>query len=259
MGAEDLARRRGRPGGGAVVVRTTSSRSRRCTRARGTVPFERPEKDLGPPPSALEERLAHGREPDVGRRLDVVEADDRQVAGHVEPGLPGRLDHPEGLHVGRGEHRGGTGPTGEEVAHQLAGHLAAVGPVAHPIARIGVLVETGLGQHLAVALLALGAGGEAERGGGIVADEGDALVTEVHEMAGGHPPALDVVGDDLGHAPGPRVDQHDGHARTGDAVSASAGGGSDRMRSPSARSRRVSEARCSSRWRGDSTLKSTRS
>src|SRR3954454_19251533 len=46
------------------------------------------------------ERLAHGRESENLREVDVVEADHGEVAGDVEPGGGRRLEHADGLEVG---------------------------------------------------------------------------------------------------------------------------------------------------------------
>ncbi len=87
--------------------------------------------------------------------------------------------------------------------------MGPVADVARPHLERGVL------HGLAVAPLPGAAGGEAERVVGVVADEGDALVPEVDQVAGGQAPALDVIGDDRGHPGAVAVQQDHGHARVG--------------------------------------------
>src|SRR4029453_13360366 len=104
--------------------------------------------------------------------------------------------HTEGLGVGGGEDGGGPVVAREQALGQVPGHRADVGAVAHVARADG----GGGGRHrLAVALLTGSAGGEAERVAGLVADEGDVLVPELDQVAGGEPAALDVVGDHGGH------------------------------------------------------------
>src|SRR3546814_16704407 len=47
----------------------------------GSGTFEGFQQQACPEEAAVEERLAHGREAGVGRQLDVVEADDREIRG----------------------------------------------------------------------------------------------------------------------------------------------------------------------------------
>src|SRR5581483_12473356 len=68
-------------------------------RCRARTLLDLGEQDLGPAPAGLEELLADGRQPDVVGCLDVVVADDREILGHVQAGLVGRGDDPEGLGV----------------------------------------------------------------------------------------------------------------------------------------------------------------
>jgi hypothetical protein len=67
-------------------------------------------------------------------------------------------------------------------------------------------------QLLEVTRLTPGAGGEAEGVVGGLAEEPDALVTEVEEVAGGHAPADEVVGGHRADVGAGDVDEHDGHA-----------------------------------------------
>jgi hypothetical protein len=74
-------------------------------------------------------------------------------------------------------------------------------------------LEPGGLHGLVVAALPGAAGGEAERVVGLVADEGDVLVAQVDQVAGGQAAALDVVGDDEGHSGTMAVQEDHGDAR----------------------------------------------
>ena len=110
----------------------------RTTRSSGSVSTctgagcagERLQQQLCAAPSALEERLADGRQPDVARDLDVVEPDHRQLLRYVDPEAARGLEHAERLHVRRREH--GRRRLGEpqQLLRDVAREVAALRPLA---------------------------------------------------------------------------------------------------------------------------------
>ena len=84
--------------------RTTRSKRQRLDACGSRVACEGLEEQLGTPVAALEEPLADGGQPCVRRDLDVVEADHRQLLGHVDPEVARRFEHAERLDVRGGEH-----------------------------------------------------------------------------------------------------------------------------------------------------------
>ena len=88
--------------------------------AGGSCVVEGVEQQLGAEPSALEQRLAHGGEPGVGRHLDVVEADDETSSGTWSPAARAAVEHTERLRVGRREDRGRAIGLGEEFGEPAA-------------------------------------------------------------------------------------------------------------------------------------------
>ena len=138
--------------GGAVVPRTTSSGERCATGGSSDRRDDLGEQDLGAASSGLEQLLAHGRQPDVVGRLDVVVADHREVVGNVQPELPGGGDDAERLRVAGGEDGGRPAVAGEHAASQVAGLVAAVGTVTNPLGRDP---HTGRGELIARARLAV--------------------------------------------------------------------------------------------------------
>ena len=92
----------------------------------GPPPAQRRQQPLHRAPAAVGERLADRREPDVRRELQVVEADDGEVAGHVEALLARRLQHAERLRVGRGEDRGRRIGERQQLAREPVGDRAPV-------------------------------------------------------------------------------------------------------------------------------------
>ena len=245
--------------GGAVVDRSTSSRSSRCTSGLGTSSSSSEAEQQRRPP-AIRSRTAAGarwsarRSPTPPRRRSRRPTRRRARRGRRH-GRP-RAHRAPACRTTRRSRSAGRGRPISSPA-RCRGDVSHVGTVADVARRD---LQTGVGHRPPVALLPAGAGDEPERVGGIVADEGDALVAEVDEVLGRQAAAGDVVGDDRRHPRrlGCRA------ARSGPRTSASrsrlvGGTGSDMMSRPSARSRRVSVAKCSSRCTVDSTLNSTRS
>ena len=72
----------------------------------------------------------------------------------------------------------------------------------------GSEVDAGRRERLEVALLAAGAGDEPERIVGRLADEPDATMPEVDEVAGRYSSAVAVVDGDAGETLPPRVDEN---------------------------------------------------
>ena len=130
----------------------------------------------------------------------------RQVVGNAQARGARRGEHAGRLHVRRREHRGGPVALRQQLFGEPLRDGAVVRSVAH---ELGAGREAGGAEHLAVAALARGTRGEAERVVGVVADERDALVTEREEVAGRDPPALDVIGDDHVDVLTPCVDEYD--------------------------------------------------
>src|SRR5690606_560806 len=97
-----------------------------------------------------------------------------------------------------------------------------VGAVAHPAVAHG---HTPVQEHVAVAALTIDGGGEAEGVAGVLADEGDPPVAQLHEVLGGHPPTHPVVGAHHRHVVAVRVDQHHRHPGPAQPVEVVAGGG----------------------------------
>ena len=216
------------------------------------------EEQRGAEAPGLEERLADGGEAGVGRHLDVVVADDRQVLGHPEAGGPRRRRARRGpaRPTRRRSPSGGRRRSRSSAATSLGERLV----VRAVRDERGIGIEAGRRHAGAVAALALGGGAEPEVVGGVLADERDAPVPEAEQVLGGQPAALDVVGEHRRHVVAVHVDEDDGHPRRRrGGRGRSAGGWSDRTRMPSARSPLVIEAKCSSRCTGASTLNSTRS
>ena len=56
-------------------------------------------EQLGAAAAALEQRLAHRRQADVGGHLDVVETDHRELLRHANVEDARRLEHAEGLGI----------------------------------------------------------------------------------------------------------------------------------------------------------------
>lgn len=141
--------------------------------------------------------------------LDVVEADHRQLARHVDAALLGGRQHAYGLRVGRGEDRGGRVRQGQQLAGQLRGHARAVRaqpdqgrvePGAGVDQLLPVAVHPPLGRG--VAELVLGPAGHH------VADVADPAVAQAQQVAGGQPAAGHVVDAGLRHASRHRVHRH---------------------------------------------------
>ena len=110
--------------------------------------------------------------------LDVVETDDRQLAGHVEAALLGRLQHTEGHRVAVGEN----GRRRLRQVEQFVGHVPRLAPAVLALAVVlRAKGDARLLQRLAVAVIAVADGLEVER---VVverlADVGDAAVTQVN-------------------------------------------------------------------------------
>jgi hypothetical protein len=99
--------------------------------------------------------------------------------GTREPGARGRVEHAEGLHVGRREDRRGPPAQRQQLARELQGALAAV-RAAPDVAR--GQRDPGLTHHRAHALQAPLAGGERERVVLDVAHEGDVAVAGLEQM-----------------------------------------------------------------------------
>ena len=156
--------------------------------------------------AALVERLGDRGEADVRGHLEVVEAHQRQVAGHLEPLGASRFEHSERLRVGRGEDRRRRLGQGDELARQPVRDAAAVRPEA---LQLVAEREPRRRERLAIALQPLLACHEAEAPIGGVADERDPLVPELDQVLCREAAAADVVDDDAGQARMVRVDQHD--------------------------------------------------
>ncbi len=120
-------------GGGAVVDRTTSSSaSSWMSGAAGCSPATSPPAGGGRPAAALEQRLADGGQPGVGRDLDVVEADDRQVVAARRTPRPRAASRtPRAWMSDAANTAVGGSRAGQELLGEPAGHLADVGAVAH--------------------------------------------------------------------------------------------------------------------------------
>ncbi len=217
---------------------------------------QRGDEALDRPPAALLERLVDGREPHVGRDLEIVEADDREVLGHVEALGPGRLEHAEGLGVRRGEDRRRRLLEREQLARQPVRHEPAVRAVALQLApdrdarlleRAPVAVAPAVVRH------------EAETGVAAVADERDALVAELDQVARGQQPAGDVVDPQAGEAWVERVEQDDRRAGAQERVDLVLARRQRTSSSPSLRSSGAPGPRYSSRCAALATLQITRS
>jgi hypothetical protein len=206
------------------------------------------EQQGGGEPAALEKGLADRGEPDVGRQLDVVEADDAELVRDADAERAGGLDDTEGLDVGGGEDGGRRVRVAEEVLGDGDGDLAGVGAVAvaiawrKPISRSSALVKP-RGSSGSPPMKAIRSCPRARRCS--VAMRPPAMSSTTTELTG-------------------RVVLAASTSTTGTPAStmrarSSAGGGNDIRRRPSARSRRSRVPRKSSRWATDSMLKMTRS
>src|SRR6185436_11905202 len=93
------------------------------------------EQDLRAAPAGGEQLLAHGRQTDVVRRLDVVIADHREILGNLDAELPGSSDDTEGLGIAGREDRGRARASGEHRSGEITGLVASVRPMTHPVRR----------------------------------------------------------------------------------------------------------------------------
>ena len=129
------------PAAAASVARSSTARRARagapCSTAGGGVAGQRREEQPGAELAALEQRLADGREPDVGGELDVVEADDRQVLGDAAGPRPRprRARRWPARRTTRTPRSGGSGWASSSVGQPL-GDVAVVGAVAHELGSV---------------------------------------------------------------------------------------------------------------------------
>jgi hypothetical protein len=68
--------------------------------------LDRREEQVDALGAALEEWLAHRRQPHHRRHLDVIEPDQREVVRDAQAERARSFEHPEGLDIGRGEDGG---------------------------------------------------------------------------------------------------------------------------------------------------------
>ncbi len=110
-----------------MVARTTSSGGKSIVGAARRALVDLAEEQLGAAAAGFEELLVDRREADVIGCLDVVVADDRQVARHVQAELVGRREDPERLRVARGEDRGRRSGPAQESDREFARLVPSVG------------------------------------------------------------------------------------------------------------------------------------
>ena len=163
------------------------------------------QEELGPATPALEQRLAHGRQPDVGCDLDVVEADDRELLRHAHAEDARCLEHAEGLRVGRGEDRRRTLGEPQQVDRGAARNVVARRPFAHVLRP---QIDAGVRERVLVAAGAVAARCKAEGVGRLVTEEADPPVPELDQVRRRQLAAADVVDHDAREGRVRRIDEH---------------------------------------------------
>ena len=198
----------------------TSRTSSRACSTRASVSAWLMEQQADGGPALLADRLVDGGEGwvGVGGVVDVVEADDRQVAGDRDPGLPGRVQRADRGHVAHGQDGGGSLAVGPGTDERLVPALDG-GRGAHDV----IVEQRGadLVERAPIAVQALGRDGRRRPVGPIGrldAQDQDVAVTETEEVGGSRIGAGLVIDRDArGELGLDGVDEDDADARPADA------------------------------------------
>ena len=195
------AGRRTAPWRGAVEARTMSSVGRRVRRGDRPAGDPLEEGSPGRPPEVVGRQADGGqRRIEVGGQRDVVEADDRDVAGHAQARLAQAGDRADGDHVAGDE---------DGVGRSVRARISAIArwPLAASNApsatRSGSSGEPGRRERRPVAGEPLGRRGVGQRG---VGDAGDPPMAERQQVLDREPGAGLVVDVDARARPGPGSD-----------------------------------------------------
>ena len=229
------------------IHRRRSARSARASRSSASAEV-----------AAVEQRLADGREPDVGRELDVVEPDDRQVLGTRQADVGGRGEDAGGLHVGGGEDRGRRVRQREQLRGSRWATVRSCGPWRTRSGRHAIPASSST-----AAVAASRAACSTVKPNGLSGSSPMKPIARARARAGAavamRPPSKSSV-TPMG-TPSPRASTSTtGTPALGQPVEVAGGQrqGHDQQ-AVGAVAAGSSAPRCSSRWTGDSTLNSTRS